>query len=122
MSALHQDKMKSHCNRLTACLEPGSMKLLISGHDIRHAPFELLCRRALTHDAAECGISWHFGIAPAPGHAPFGVEPDHPLGPLRNAAKDVGARIEVVGACVAENDYRRLRRYRSDPPLLEIHQ
>src|SRR5882724_3106969 len=98
------------------------MQLLISSHDIRHGPLELLCRRALTHDAAECSISWHFGIAPAPGHAPFRVEPDQPLGPLRNAAKDVGARIEVVGTRVAENDHRRLRGYRPDPLLLEIHQ
>src|ERR1039458_5065446 len=95
--------------------EPFNDKLLISRHDIRHRPLELLCRRALTDHGAEGGISRHFRIAPAPGHAAFGVEPDQPLGSFRNAAQDIGARIEVVGAGVAEHDHRRLRRHRLDP-------
>ena len=76
----------------------------------------------MAHHAAERGISRHFGIAPAPGHAAFGVEPDQPLGSLRDAAKDVGARIKVVGAGVAENDHRGLRRHARHEALLEIRE
>src|SRR5258708_18396750 len=83
---------------------------LIRRHDIRHGALELFCGRALAHDAAEGSVARHFRIAPAPGHTSLGVQPDQPLGPLRNAAKDVGARLEIIGAGVAKHDHRRLRR------------
>src|SRR4051812_6610905 len=53
--------------------------LLIRRHDIRHRALELFCGRALAHHAAKGCIARHFGIAPAPGHPPFGIEPDQPL-------------------------------------------
>src|SRR6185295_18683788 len=45
---------------------------------------------------------------------------DHPLRPLGDAAKDVGAGIEVVAAGVAEHDHGGSRRDRAHPAVLEI--
>ncbi len=98
----------------------GSIGLLIGRHDVGDGAFQLLRRRALPHHIAECRVARHLGIAPAPGHAALGIEPDHALGALGDAAQDIGTRIEVVASRIAEDNHRGLRRYRTHPLLLEI--
>src|SRR5262245_25053316 len=75
---------------------------LIRRHDIRHRALQLLCGGALAHHAAEGRIAQHFRVAKAPSHAAFGVEPHQPFGPLADATQNVGARVEVVAAGIAQ--------------------
>src|SRR5438067_82697 len=94
--------------------------LLIRCHDIRHRALELLCGGALAHDAAKSRVARHFGIAKAPGHAAFGIKPYQPLRTLADPAQNIGARIEIVAAGVAEHDHGGLRRDGAHPFVLEI--
>src|SRR5260370_33438329 len=97
---LARERAKAAALNESRSCSSGPMKSLVSGYNIRDSPLELLCRRTLAHHAAEGGIASHLGVAPAPGHSPFRVEPDQPLASLRNAAKAAGARIEGTGAGV----------------------
>src|ERR1700749_2308936 len=75
---------------------------------------------AVAHDIAEGLVARHFGIAPAPAHASFRIEPDQPLGAFGDAFHDIGAGVEIVAAGIAEHDHGGLWRHRRHEVFFEI--